>query len=361
VLLVICLFFVASLCASQRYLAAGQVGSDATQDSVYYILSANYDTRPASAVGDVFAGVMGYKLGATFLSNYPYTAVAYVKGSVDLQKYKTSSGADVSGLTADASGGVVAWAFVAIGEFCNIDGVAGYQETGAAGDQIIGYFLAPLGSPFKSSGWVESNPTSYHASVESLGGNFNTSCRVYATNSVYQGNPISSYDYKCDVKIDYTGLWSTNAVAINGCTDANRYIGVMLDIVGASFDVDVSVTDLNKAISNSPSGNYIQFNSGKLQFAWANFIQAGATSGTVVGAAHAVVATFLKDDSANVTYAGAATSKQIIFSFDTPKSSGNNVFMWDPQTTVLDRAPTSSSSVVVMLGLLMSSLLLNLF
>jgi hypothetical protein len=307
---------------------------------------------------------MGYKLGATFLSNYPYTAVAYVKGSVDLQTYKTSSGADVTGLTADASGGVVAWAFVAIGEFCNIDGVAGYQETGAAGDQIIGYFLAPLGSNYKSSGWVQSNPTganSYHASVESSLGNFNTSCRVYAANSVYQGHPISSYDYKCDVRVDYTGLWSTDAVKINGCTDDNRYIGVMLDVVGAAFDVDVAVTDLNKAITNSPAGNKIQFNSGKLEFSWANFIQAGATSASVVGAAHAVVATFLKDDSANITYAGAATAKQIIFSFDTPKSSGNNVFMWDPQTTVLDRAPGSSSSVVVMLGLLMSSLLLNLF
>jgi hypothetical protein len=350
-----------ALSASGRFLTYGQTGSDAGKDSVYYIVSAKYQTKPTSATGDVFAAIMGYKLGPNALFNYPYTAVAYVKGQVDLNTYKTASGANIQGLTADASGGVCAWAFIAIGEFCNKDGVAGYQDTGATGDQIIGYFTAPLGSDYRSSGWIDTTNgvKSYHASVESSLSNFNTSCRVFAANTAYQGQTKSAYDFKCDVKIDYTNLWSTNAVAINGCTDDNRYVGVMLDIVGAAFDINVQVEDLNKAIQNSATGNKIQFNSGKLEFSWANFIQAGTTPTTVVAANHAVIASFIKDDSTDINYAAAATAKQIIFTFDTPKSSGNNVFMWDPQTTVLDRA--SSSSVVVMLGLLLSSLLLMIF
>jgi len=305
---------------------------------------------------------MGYKLGETFLFSYPYTAVAHVKGSYDLNTYTTGTKSATS-LTADASGAVVAWAFVAIGEFCNVDGAPGFQP--ANGDALINYFLAPAGAiptGYRSSGWIDRSPTGinvYHGSVASSLNNFNTSCRVSAADTTYQGFAVSAFDFKCDLTIDYTGLWSTNATAINNCTDDNRYIGVMLDVVGAAFDVDVNIADLNTAIANSQTGNKIRFNAGKLEFSWANFIQAGASKTTVAAVNHAVLATYITDDT-QVTYGAAATAKQIIFTFDSPKSSGNNVYMWDPQITVLDGVGGSSSSIAAFFGLTFFSLLLNL-
>jgi hypothetical protein len=347
--------------ATGRFIKAGQLGSDATQDSVLYFFSANYETKPTSAVGDVFAAVMGYKLGVG-LNLYPYAAVAHVQGAYDLNTYTTSAGKDVTTLQADASAAVVAWAFIAIGEMCNVNGLPGYQP--AAGDYIINYFLAPLGFPYKSVGGTETvgTSTSYYGQVSSSLDNFITKCRVFDKDTTYAGHPVSSFDFECDVTVDYTGLWDTNATRINGCLDSNRYIGVMVDVVGAGFDVDVSVADLNAAVANSQKGNKLQFNSGTLEFSWANFMKVSATK-TSVGSAAGVVATYLVDDSAAVTLKGAVVAKQIIYVFDSPKSSGLNVFFWDPTVTVLNglNAPTSSSSVVALFGLLFLSLFSNFF
>jgi len=356
-----CLISVA-LSKSARFLATGHSGSDTTQNSVYWFLSANYQEKPASATGDVFAALMGYQLGSGVLTSYPYAAVAHVQGAVDLNT-DTTGGETTTDLTASASAQVVAWAFIAIGEFCNVDGVVGYQPK-VGGDYIINYFSAPLGAlptGYKSDGYsyVVNGANSYVASVESAGGNFNTSCRVYDKDTTYNGHPVSSYDFECDVAIDYKGLWSVDATQLLGCTDDNRYIGVLIDVVGASFDADVTVVDLNAAIANSQNSNKISFNGGKLEFSWANYLKVGATKATVAGVNHAVVATYLTADT-QISYSGATTAQQIIFTFDTPKSAGNDFFLWDPQTTVKN-AIDSSSSVVALFSLVFLSLALNFF
>jgi hypothetical protein len=290
------------------------------------------------------------------LNSYPWVAVGYVKGNVDLDFYQGK----LDTVTADAAGGVVAWAFVALGEFCDLDGTEGFQPNTT--DFIINYFTGPQGAFYTSDGSVytdNSGNTVYQASVQSGFGNFNNSCRVAPRGSIHNGHSIGQYDFKCDVTVDYTNLWESNATKINNCLDSNRKVGLLLDVVGAGFDVNVAAANLNSAPADQMDGNNIHFNVGKLRFAWDNFVNPGSSKVNIQGTKVAVVAAYIKDDSAQVSYKGAAVAQQIIFSFASPKSSGNNAFLWDPTFTVLDQA--SGNSIFAMLGLLSFLLFVHFF
>jgi hypothetical protein len=299
---------------------------------------------------------MGYQIGGAFLLNYPWVAVGYVKGNVDLEFYNNK----LDTITADAAGGVVAWAFIALGEFCDLDGTEGYQQGGA--DFIINYFTGPQGSLYASDGSTyldgSGNPI-YQASVQSFFGNFNNSCRIAPRGTIHNSHTIGQYDFKCDITIDYTGLWEANATKINNCLDTNRKIGLLLDVVGAAFDVNVAATNLNSAGQNTMDGNQIHFNVGKLRFAWDNYFNPGASKTSIQAQKLEVVAAYLKDDSASVSYKGATTAQQIIFSFAQPKSANLNVFQWDPTFSVLDQA--SGTSIFAMFGLLSFLLFIHFF
>jgi len=313
---------------------------------VNYIVSARYQNRPDGAEGDVFAAAMGYKLG---LFSWPWTAVGYVKGQYDLQYYNGS----LDKVNVDAAGGVVAWAFVAIGEFCDNDTVQGYQVGG--GDFIIDSFLAPLGSPYTSVGTntVDTNgKRSYSSTVTSNLNIFQTKCSVYPEDTPFNGRTVSRYQFKCGLIIDYTLLWSNDSTKVNGCPDTQRKIGVFLNLYASAFVLDVSVANLNSGQSNTPDANKIEFFDKKMAYNWDNFYYGGPSVSAIDrGVKRVVTATYIKDDN-STTYQAAAVVKQILFSFASPKSDNDSVYDWDPTFTLNDRASAFVVKAILSLSLL---------
>jgi len=305
-----------------RAVVYGQVGAGGD----CYLVSAKYQTTPAGGSGDVFAAAMGKNIGGFA---YPWTALGYVRGSYDLDYYENKT---LDQVTVDAQGAVVAWAFVAIGEFCDMNGKEGFQNN--TSDFIISRFDAPLGAPFSQLCGVENDPVtneqSYYSSIRSNGGNFNTTCRIFPrdTTSLRNGRKISRYQFKCDVRIDYSNLWAILPGQINGCPDSQRKIGVLVNIVGSAFDVDVTVDSrLNTRSGNVPDADSISFGSGKLHFGWDNYVVETPDGVATTGGLARVTYGYLKAGESGVTYQGASTVQQVIFSFGTPKSSGKKLFL----------------------------------
>jgi len=252
----------------------------------------------------------------------------------------------------DASGAVVAWAFVAIGEFCDKNGQEGFQ-TGTS-DYIINYFLAPLGFPYTQNCGVEADPitglNSYFSSIQSQFSNFNTTCRIFPTDTTVlrNGRKVTKYQFKCDVRVDYTGLWSVNATNINSCPDTQRKIGLLINIAGSAFDVDVSVdTNLNTRTGNVPDADSISFAAGKLKFAWDNYVVNTPSFSATTGTAARVTYGYIGAGNSAAAYNGASVVKQVIFSFSTPKSANQNRFYWDPVITA------DAKSIVPFFGVLL--------
>jgi len=261
----------------------------------------------------------------------------------------------------DAQGAVAAWAFVALGEFCDVNGKEGFQV--GSSDYIISYVLAPVGAPYTQTCGSSNDPItglpSYYSTIQSSSlltgrNNFNTSCYIFPddTNVMRNGRIVDKYTFKCDVRVDYTGLWSTNTTAINGCDDSNRKIGLLVNIAGAAFDVDVSVdANLNTRNVNAPDADSISFGAGKIKFAWDNYVTKTPNFDAVTGGTAKVTYGYLK--SANGAYKGASIVEQVIFSFATPKSEGQNFFYWDP---AISANANSGPSLVPYLGMVLTLL-----
>jgi len=317
--------------AGGRAIAYGQV-PPANGDC--YIISAQYKTRPSGGRGDVFAAAMGKTIGGF---GYPWTALGYVRGSYDLDHYENSS---LDQVNIDADGAVVAWAFVALGEFCDMDGQEGFQN--GTTDFIINKFDAPLGAPYTQRCGVQNDPItnlqSYYSSVQSNLGVFNTTCMIFPsdTNVDRNGRRVSRYQYKCDVRVDYTLLWEQNPVKVRSCTDDKRKVGLLVNVVGSAFDIDVSVdANLNTRSQFAPDADSISFAGGKLQFAWDNYFIKTSSFGASSGAERGrVTYGYLRAGESTATYKGAQRVEQVIFSFSTPKSENKNFYYWDPAITV---------------------------
>jgi len=322
--------------SSGRFLAYGQVGGNGD----CYIVSAQYQTRPTGGSGDVFAAAMGKSIAGL---GYPWTAVGYVRGSYDLDYYNNS----LDQVTSDANGAVVAWAFVALAEFCDVNGKPGYQV--GSTDFVIKRFDAPLVSYSQTCGHSADPVTgldSFYSSVQSgtflgLGtpGAFNTTCRVFPsdTSSQRNGRFVTKYQFKCDVRVDYTNLWETNPITINGCSDSNRYIGLLVNVVASAFDVDVAVdSNFNTRVgSHVADSDGVSLGGGKLKFGWDNYYYNVADhnsfSSSNVGQ---VTYGYVTSGNASATYKAATDVKTVIFSFGTPKSANQSLFYWDPTITV---------------------------
>jgi len=325
--------------ASARFVWAGTVGTDLLQSTVCYIISAEYQTQPQNVSADIFAAAMGYNIAGV---RYPWTAVGYVHGSanVDLNSY-TSRPDQVN---VDAAGAVVAWAFTDLVEFCDLNGVEGYQK--GTTDTVINIIPGSIALWSSSCGTFTEPQTglpAYFGSVQSLGANFNTTCLVFPSDTGSKklgpiGRSVSRYDFKCGVTLDMTGLWNTTS----SCSDGNRKVGLVLSIAAASFDLDVTVANLNGANPDSPDGNSVSFGGGKLIYKWDNFHTSPAAHGQITGARGVVVAEYF--GVGNTTYNGAATVNQVIFSFSTPKSSGKDLYYWDP---TIEAVPTSSGVSII--------------
>jgi len=349
------LFLVFSFClasndaevAADRVVYAGSVGADLYQNKTCYLISARYRTTPTNAVGDIFAAAMGYNIAGF---RFPWTAVGYVRGSasvkVDIDSYGNRS---LDSVNVDAAGAVVAWAWTALGEFCDKDGVPGYQPGGL--DYIYNYYYAPFYLYTQTCGATVdpvSGRPSYYASIQNVGGHFNTSCYVFPNDVFRRDRTVSRYHFKCDVNINYATLWDTNATRIAGCPDTQRKVGILLNVAGAAFDVDVRVSNLNSPTPNSE--NRISFGAGALAFAWDNYYYRSDTFGTITGLRAAVRATYLQTGQA--TYAGATRTEAIIFAFDTPKSANKNFYYWDPTTQIAASTSTVASLFMIMLALI---------
>jgi len=353
----------ASLClaADQRFIRNGSVGTG--HNKICYILSAQYQTLPGGATGNIFAAAQGINLPVSNLL-FPWTALGYIKGAVDLDGYSTTALGAVTA-SASASGALAAWSYAAIGEFCDVNGKEGFQNN--TSDYIIGYYFPSQALVWENDCGVGPDPvtgdTSYYSTVKtSLGDYFSVTCRVFATDTTTErnGRTVGPYSFKCDVTIDYQTLWSNNTAAINGCSDDNRKIGMLVNVAGTTFDVDVK-GNLNLAGSNSPDGDKIEFNAGKLAFSWDNYyVKPSSFTGTT-GGTGVVTADYVKTVSgdANAQLLSASTIQQIIFSFDAPKSANNQFYYWDPSTTLLDTG--ASSHITATLGLLFMCIVVLFF
>jgi hypothetical protein len=298
---------------------------------------------------------MGYNIAGF---KYPWTAVGYVAAAANVDA-ETYSNRAVDQVTVDAGGAVVAWAFVALGEFCDVDGVEGFQvRNGANADYIINYFLAPLATYTQTCGVTTEPQTglpAYYSTITSVLNIFQTTCYVFENNTgtqnLFNGRQISNYDFKCNVRINYAGLWSTNASAVNGCPDTQRKIGLLLNVAGSAFDFEYKQgSALNRAGANTPDGNSLTFSGGKLRFRWDNYFVSPGTPGGVTGSKRAVVAAYLQ--AGDATYKGASAVESFIFSFAKPKSDPNDEYFWDPTINV-----NSVSSTVASFGLFLIVLL----
>jgi hypothetical protein len=323
--------------ATVRAVTYGQVGG---VNGDCYVVSAQYQTKPASGSGDVFAAAMGKNIAGL---GYPWTALGYVHGDYDLDYYNNT----LDQVNVDASGAVVAWAFVALGEFCDNNGQEGFQNN--TSDFIIKYFDAPLGAPYTQNCGVRNDPTtqeqSYYSSIESNLGVFNTSCIVLPKDSaqIKNGRKIGRYQFKCDVRIDYSLLWDTNPITINGCPDSKRKVGLLVNIAAGAFDVDVSIDSrFNTRSSFVADSDYISLAAGKLEFAWDNYFIKTPDRVATTGTSGRVTYGYLKTDAGS--YRGATTVQRVIFSFSTPKSENKNYFYWDPTINV-NAAPASLVSL----------------
>jgi len=312
--------------SSGRAVAYGQIGVNGD----CFLVSAQYQTKPTGGSGDVFAAAMGKNIAGF---GYPWTALGYVRGSYDLDYYQSQ----LDRVTADAQGAVVAWAFVAVGEFCDMNGREGFQNN--TSDFIIKYFTAPLGAPYTQTCGVNNNDqgeTSYYSSVVSNLNIFNTTCKIFPKDT-QRSRYIRKYDFKCDVTLDYTLLWETNTVAINNCPDNQRKVGIMLNLVGSAFDVDVSIdTNFNRRSGNVVDADSVSFGGGKLLFAWDNYVKTYPNAGLVgtSGTAARVTYGYLNAGNSSATYQGATVVHQVIFAFSDSKATGRNVFYWDPAIKV---------------------------
>jgi len=342
---------------SDRFVWAGVLGDDAFQNKSCYLVSAQYDTRPTGATGDVFAAAMGYNIAGY---KFPWTALGYVRGNVDLTNYSNT----YDRLNVDAQAAVVAWSFTQIGEFCDSNGIEGFQPN--TSDKILFYFnsdknglgLIPVLYD-QSCGTITLNGvTGYYSSIQSrpvppaTNSNFNTTCVLFKNYAIRNGRNIGNYDFKCDVHIDYSNLWA-DAFA-QGCPDNQRKIGLLFNIVGAaaSFDLDVRVRNLNTAGTNSV--NRVSFGGGVLAFTWENFHHRASSFTSVGGIKSAVTATWISTNTGTVSYKAATRAESIIFTFAQSKADGN-YFYWDPTITA-SGVPTMASLFLVAVSFIVALL-----
>jgi len=339
----------ASLQTSGRFLAYGSVGDDLNQNKTCYIYSARYQTRPTGASGDIFAAAMGYNIVGV---KQPWTALAYVAGNVDLTYYTGNTSRAPDQVTVDAGGAIVAWTFAYIGEFCDNNTQEGFQPNSA--DYIINYFPAWIASYDQSCGaWTAGGVSAYWSTIQSrpvaplTNSNFNTTCVVVPSRQNFNGRSIGDLTFKCDVHIDYNGLWSILPFQVRGCPSTQRKIGLLLQVAGAAFDVDVRVNNINSAAPNSV--NRISFGSGRLAFTWENFHARTSSLQGVTGAAGVVTAAWLQ--GGNSTYKAATVSEEIIFSFQQSMAQGS-FFHWDPSITATGTSTFASLFLVLVAFLL---------
>jgi len=360
VLFIALLFCCVAIVNAQRSVYAAAIGSG--NDRACYVVSAQYAVVPnTSVVGNVFAAAMGINIpGAATPQLYPWTALAYVKGNLDITNFPDNGASNtLAGLSAihvQAQASVLAWSYAAIGEFCDLNGQKGLQLLST--DYIIEKYFAPQAVNYNMNCARENDPItgddSYMASIQTglLGQVFNVTCRVFAqdTSVLRHGRTVTPYDFKCDIRINYTSLWSKDATKINGCSDANRKIGILINVAGAFLDVDASVAQLNTAALNTPDGEHVNYGLGKLRFSWDNYYVKTSTFAATTGTNDIVTATWIGHqtlDGSNSIY-GVRVVDQFIFTFDAPKSA-DTIYYWDPTTTVLDT--TASSSLTACLGM----------
>jgi len=306
---------------------------------VCYIVSAEYAVIPNQSItGDVFGAAMGLNIPLTS-ALYPWTILGYVRGSVDATTYPSTG--TLSQVQVDAQANVVAWSYYALGEYCDANGIEGYQP--GAVDYIINYYTAPEALLYDFNCGTQNDPitgdVSYFGSIQTTGSNiFNNSCRVFPKNTTVMrnGRIVSPYDFKCDIRIDYSTLWTNNSALIKGCPDTQRKIGLLVNIAAGSFDVSTTVANLNNAVANTPDGQRLTFSAGRLQFAWDNYYVKTTSFPSITGVNGAVTATSLGVqtlDSSTTIY-GVRAVEQVIFTFDAPKSAGT-LYYWDPTTSVM--------------------------
>jgi len=335
---------------SGRILIAGSTGDNINQDKTCFLISAKYNVTPTNAVGDLVFAAMGYNIAGF---KFPWTAVGYIRGSASVKvDASTDGGKPLTTISAEAQAAVAAWAWTELVEFCDNNGVEGFQFN-PSGDSVINRIPAWLGSFTLDCG---ASPGRYYATIQSLpiGGatnsNFNTTCEVFASPTTKNGKLISNYHMKCDLNLDVSNLWYAFPTA---CPDTKRKFGIALVVAGAAFDVNVQTSNLNSV--GGTGENQVTFNSGALAFAWDNYYKKPAGFKGTVGVVGGVKAVYF--NNTNVEYAGAKAAAVVLFSFDSPKSAGTNYFYWDPTTKVT----ASSTSLVASLLLLAFTLLNGLF
>jgi len=341
-----------------RVFVVGTLGDDAFQNKSCYLISARYNVTPANAVGDLLFAAMGYNIAGF---KFPWTAIGYYRGSasvtVDIATDGTKS---LSAISARAQAAVVAWAWLGLVEFCDMDSSEGFQRGGT--DFIIANLSATFANFDETCGFTTREPYSgqpaYFANIQSrpfspaTNSNFNASCYAFRKPVTRFAKFISDLGFECDVYFDVSNLWSQDLIAVNSCPDSKRKFGVALIVAGATFDVNVQASNLNGA--GGSSQNQITFNSGALAFAWDNYYRKPNSFQGTVGVVGVVKASYL--ESSTVQYAGAATAHVILFTFDGTKAQPTTpYYFWDPSVTVQATSTSTIASlfliVLVLFGL----------
>jgi len=277
---------------------------------------------PSGATQNLLAIVMGHAVPGTLIPTPPYISVTFAEGKDTV----TATGDQFQG----AVTGLI-WAYSDLGEYCETNGVPGYQPFE---DTLIHFntWYEAIWNPM----YAGVNNNNYYATLNDSTGTFTFSCRVSADSRTDSGLTVDPYTLKCDVTVDATNYWAP----VTSCPDSSRYIALLAYLVGVKID-DTTNGTLNQADSTGQTG--ITLDSAKSFFKWKTSFE-----DKISGQSYDVNAQLINSNGTMPNSPTEATDvKIVIFSFLSPKSQ-TNVFFWDPTMgvngAVVDPATSSTTA-----------------
>jgi len=259
------------------------------------------------AVGD------GLPLSGGNVNTPPFAAMLAAKGYIDYTTKSSFSYTDFDGLAA-----AFAFLYFGIGEYCEGNGVPGFQENTA--DTIIQFRNYTQTTFLPLTYYINSSTGTYGVQLTESTGLFTLKCRANANDRVDSGITISAFAVKCDVILNATLFWSTTT----NCSDSNRYIGLLAYLASAAADT----TDLNSN-PDADGQNAFYDQTKSTFFKFVNKVEI-----VDILQDHNITASLLSVTE-NFTLPNVIKDiRRVIFSFLSPKSNNGNIYLWDPQIGV---------------------------
>jgi len=308
--------------------------------AAYIVSSKSIPGLTSDTENNIFAFAMGHAIPLVGLSTPPFAAVLAAQGYVDYTQ-KTAIDSTIFNGVATAFG----FLYFGIGEYCETNMIPGYQENST--DVIIQYknYTQATFLPLT----VGNNGNTYSAVLQDSTGLFTLACRASTdTTRVDSGLTLGPFDIKCDITVNATNFWSQTTT----CSASNRYIGAVAYLGSASTNtsnLQTPGTDGQSGVFSSTSQSFFKF-----------LTKVNVTDIAAVSAVTADIIS-ITETFPNVLPNAIKDVRRIIFSFLSPKSSGGNIFVWDPNPGVDSNIFGSASSVIVSFWMMAAIIAIALF